>query len=191
MDIDIDLRTDFDPRTIMKQAIPASMVKNDELSKHPCGHYLQTMPVDSHTGLAAIPHKEAEQFGFFKFDFLHLSVLDHFSSKQEIRKLINEEPDWDLLLDEEQVAKLFQISKHPDLIAKLKPRSIVELADAIALVRPGKRHLIPAYIRGDKKSAKAELYTKTEDSYSYKRGHAISYALTIILQLHLIAQGKL
>lgn len=190
MDIDIDLRTDFDPRLIMKQAIAASIVKNGELTKHPCGHYLQNIPVDSHTGLAAIPHKEAEQFGFFKFDFLHSSVMDNFNNKDEIRALVNKEPNWDLLQDPDQVVKLFQVANHFALIEQLKPRSVIELADCLALIRPGKKYLLQKYMR-DKKGTRPELYRKTEDVYSYKKSHAISYALTIVLQLHLIAQGKL
>lgn len=191
MDIDIDLRTDFDPRLIMKQAIAASIVKNGELTKHPCGHYLQNMPVDSHTSLAAIPHKEAEQFGFFKFDFLHIWPLDYFSSKSEIRALLRKEPDWTLLEDPAQVAKCFQIGNQSELVTQIKPRSIQEMADCIALIRPGKSRLIQKYLK-DKQGTRKELYTREETGpYSFKKGHALAYAHTIVLCLHLIMQGKL
>lgn len=191
MDIDIDLRADFDPGLIMKQAIPASIVKNGELTKHPCGHYLQTMPIDAHTGLAAIPHKEAEQFGFFKFDFLHIWPLDYFTSKHEMRRLLQIEPDWSLLEDPKQVEKLFQINRQADLVTQLKPRSIQELADCIAIIRPGKARLLQKYLK-DKIGTRKELYVREEDGpYSFKKGHALAYAHTIVLCLHLIMQGKL
>lgn len=190
MDIDIDFQTTFDPRRIMRQAIPASMVKNDELVKHPCGHYFQTIPVDEETELAAIPYEQAEQLGYFKIDFLHLSTLDHFKSKDEIRQLLTQEPDWRLLLDPDVVAKLFQISKHYNLISKIRPKSVQEVADCIALIRPGKRHLIDQYLR-NKEAVRKELYRRSDDGYYFKRSHAISYALTIVLQLHLIARGTL
>jgi DNA polymerase III alpha subunit len=190
MDIDIDLKTNFDPRKIFANAIPASRVNEDELVKHPCGVYFQTIPVDPITELAAIPYEEAEVMGYFKIDFLHLSALDHFNSKDEIRALIAKQPDWTLLLNEEHVSKMFQINKRADLLAKVRPTSVQELADCIALIRPGKKHLLEQYLR-NKEQTRKELYKKTEDGYSFKRSHAISYALTIVLQLHLIEQGKL
>lgn len=194
MDIDIDTPTQFDPRKIMKQAIAASVIKGDKLVKHNCGYYFQTIPVDDITGVAAIPHTEAEQFGFFKFDILHLGVLDNFTSKSEIRRLIKQEPDWTILQNPEHIPKLFQIGNQADLISQFQPTSIIELADCIALIRPGKRRLINQYLRSkDKTAIRKELYTinKDEIGYCYKKPHAISYALTIVLQLHLIAQGKL
>ena len=190
MDIDIDFRSDFDPRKIFDQAISASMLRGNELVKHPCGHYFQTMPVDPLTGLAAIPYEEAECLGFFKIDFLHLSTLDHFSNKEQIRELLKLEPDWDLLLDVNHVRKLFQISKHEELLATLRPRSVQELADCIALIRPGKKHLLSAYVK-NKEAVRKELYQRPLPKGCYKKAHAISYALTIVLQLHLIELGKI
>ncbi len=99
MDIDIDLKTDFDPQKYFKEAVRASMVKNGELIKHPAGAYFQPIPVDSVTGLSAIPYEQAEEAGYFKIDFLHLSTLDFFDNKQQIRTLIKKEPDWLLLQD--------------------------------------------------------------------------------------------
>ena len=190
MDIDIDFSSTFDPRQLMKQAIPASMVKNGQLVKHPCGHYFQTIPIDSFTGFAAIPYEEAEVLGYFKIDFLHLSLLDSFKSKDEIRQLIAQEPDWSLLQNPEHVAKLFQIHKNEKLLRRVKPTSVQELADCIALIRPGKRHLLESYLH-DKPGTRKQLYAKEENGYSFKRSHALSYALTIILQMHLISRGTL
>lgn len=191
MDIDIDFKPSFDPRTVLPQAVPASMVREDDLAKHPCGHYLQNIPVDEITGWSAIPYEEAEVMGYFKIDFLHLSVLDYFESKQEIRTLLKVEPDWDLLLDEEQVQKLFQISKHAVVLSQVKPRSIQELADVIALIRPNKRHLLADY-RRDKKKTRPSLYRQSgDDKSSFKRSHSVAYAMTIVLQLHLIKAGVL
>ena len=190
MDIDLDLKTDFDPLTFFPEAIRASMVKNNELTKHNVGVYFQSIPVDKMTGLAAIPYEQAEQEGYFKIDFLHLSVLDDFNSKEEIRQLLKIEPDWKLLMRPDVVERLFQIHRQYDLISKLAPKSVEELADAIALMRPGKRHLVDAYLK-DKSLIRKELYKKPEDGkYYFKKGHAISYALNIVLQLHLI-KGKI
>lgn len=176
--------------TVFNQAIPASMVRDGELVKHPCGHYFQTMPIDPITGLAAIPYEEAECIGFFKIDFLHLAPLDQFKNKCQIRELISREPEWDLLLNETHVQKLFQVSKHPELMATLRPRSVQELADAIALIRPGRKQLLGAYLR-NREAVRKELYSRPLPKGCYKKAHAISYALTIVLQLHLIELGQL
>lgn len=186
MDIDLDFPTKFDPTKVFDKIVPASMVKDGALVKHPCGHYLQAIPVDPHTNLAAIPYEEAEALGYFKIDFLHLSVLDHFANKNEIRTLLKMEPNWKLLLDEQHVPKLFQIHKHARLLAKVRPCSIQELADCIALIRPGKRHLIDKYLNDRDTVREKELYTKDKEGYTFKRSHALAYAMTIVLQLHLI-----
>jgi DNA polymerase III alpha subunit len=191
MDIDLDLKTDFDPLEIFPEAVRASMIKNDDLVKHNVGVFFQSIPVDKMTGLAAIPYEQAEEVGYFKIDFLHLSLLDSFESKDEIRELLKHDPDWSLLMRPDVVGKLFQIHRQYDLVSKLAPKSVIELADCIALMRPGKRHLVDAYLK-DKDLIRTELYKKPEDGkYYFKKGHAISYALNIVLQLHLIKGGVL
>lgn len=191
MDVDIDFRTDFDPLTIFEDAIRASRVQDGELKAHTAGVYFQHIPKDKITGLAAIPYDKAEELGYFKIDFLHLSFLDNFESKDEIRVLLDKEPDWMLMQSPDTVPKLFQLHKHFELVSRVKPQSVQELADCIALIRPGKRYLLDAYIK-DRDVVRSELYTKPEDGRAwFKRPHAIAYALTIVLQLHLIKVGAL
>lgn len=187
MDIDIDLRTDFDPCDIFN-VTRASMILNGELKKHPAGVYFQTMKKDPLTGLAAIPFKEAEQFGFFKVDFLHVAVLDTFESKDEIRALIQVPPDWTMLQNRYVVEHLFQLKKHFDLLDDIRPTNIEELADCVAMIRPNKYALRYLY-RKDQKKVRKELYRTEGDKTSFKKGHAIAYATTIVLQLHLISAG--
>lgn len=191
MDIDIDFPTSFNPNSVLKNAIPASMVKNGKLVKHPCGHYLQSIPVDPITGLAAIPYEEAEALGYFKVDFLHLSLLDQFKSKSEMREMMAGEPDWSLLLVPEHVEKLFQLRRNASLLEVVAPSSVEEIADCIALIRPGKRNWLNAYIK-DREKTRPHLYrAEGDDTSAFRKSHAIAYALTIVLQLHLIKQGKL
>ncbi len=185
MDIDIDFKTEFDPLSLF-EAVRASRVQSGKLAKHPCGIYFQNIAVDPQTKLSAIPFKEAEDLGYFKIDFLHLSILDHFDSKEQIRQLSRLPPDWDMLQDEEVVEKLFQLHRHHATLVKVKPQSVQELADVIALIRPGKKKLLDAYIK-DKEAVRPHLYTKPDDGQMYyKKPHAVAYAITIVLQLHLI-----
>lgn len=188
MDIDIDFKTDFDPLDYFTNAVRASMVDKGALRKHPAGAYLQSIPKDGVTGLAAIPYKQAEKIGYFKIDFLHLTLLDIFESKAEIRALIKKEPDWSLLEDQETVEKLFQIHRHFDVVYKIKPKSIIDLADVMALIRPSKRYLINTYINSiEKENVRKILYTRPDDGKMwFKKSHSVAYSHYIVLQLHLI-----
>lgn len=186
MDIDVDVPPSFDAAKVFpKTAVKASMLRDGHLVPHPCGVYFQAVPVDPLTKLSAIPYEPAEELGLLKIDFLHLHVYAEFQSRDEIRELLKHDPDWKLLLIPSVVKKLFQISKHLDLLRQLKPESTEELADCLALIRPQKRYLLPLYLR-DPLKARTLLYTKEEgEAYGFKKAHAIAYALVIVLQLHL------
>jgi hypothetical protein len=186
MDIDIDLPVDFEPLDYFN-VVRASMVENGELKKHPAGVYFQNIPKDSETGLAAIPYKETEDIGFTKIDFLHLSMLKKFNSKRQIKEFLKREPEWSLLEDPKVVKHLFHIGKHFDVISRINPRSVIEIADVLALIRPGKMKLMDDYLQ-DKAGTRPELYTKRINS-DMRKAHAVSYALLIVLQLHLIGEA--
>lgn len=192
MDIDIDTPSSFSPTTFFN-AVRASMVRDDQLKPHPCGVYFQNIPQDRITGLAAIPFQEAEQLGYFKIDFLHLSLLDYFDNKQQIRTLLAKQPNWNLLTDDNVIPKLFQLHQHGFLLKKVRPKSILELADTIALIRPAKQHLVEQYVHTvDKTEIRKLLYKKPDNrQYYYKYSHALSYAHNVVLQLHLIQAGIL
>lgn len=163
-------------------------MKDDRYTPHPCGVYPQDIDQDPITKLAAIPYDIAENLGFMKLDFLHLSVYKHFKSHDEVCQLVNIDPNWQLLQMPSVVDKLFQLSKHFEVVSKIKPKSVEELADVIALIRPGKRQLVDAYIK-NKDVTRRILYTKGSGEYAFKRSHACAYSMVIILQLHLIEAG--
>ena len=188
MDIDIDLQPSFKVEDVFPHWKRAVVLKNNQITPHPCGAYPQNISSDPVTNLAAIPYDKAEEEGFMKIDFLHLSVYRHFSSHEEVCQLVNIEPNWSLLLVPSIVDKLFQVSKHADILARIKPKSIDELADVIALIRPGKRSLLDAYL-ANKETVRRVLYSKGSGEYSFKRSHACAYSMVIVLQLHLIEAG--
>jgi DNA polymerase III alpha subunit len=188
-DIDIDFPTSFKPEKVFPWT-RASIVKNGFLSPHPCGVYPQNIPQDCVTKLAAIPYEQAEELGYAKVDMLHLGVYDYFESREEILELLKIDPDWGLLLIPTEQKKLFQLSNHGDVLNEVKPKSIEELADVLALIRPGKRQLAKLY-KVDRAGTRRILYAKDESGYSFKKSHAIAYAMVIVLQLHLISTGVL
>lgn len=188
MDIDIDTPASFDP-TELFDCVRASMVQQDQLVKHNVGVYFQNIARDPITGLAAIPYKQAEEYGFTKIDFLHINVLNSFTSKKQIRQLLKIEPDWELMQDESVCKQLFQLSNHHDLVMAVKPTSVQEVADCIALIRPAKKHLIPNYIN-NKEKTREQLYELDSTKGTFKKSHAVSYALNVKLQLHLIKANR-
>lgn len=186
MDIDIDLRSDFKLERVFKTAIPASTFEKEkgELKRHIVGAYFQNIPKDQLTGLAAIPYEEAEDLGYLKIDFLNLALLSNFESKDEVLYFARKEPNWDKLMDREFTEKLFHISKHFDIVYQIKPKSILELADILALIRPGKMILLDKYLK-NKKLTRKELYTKRQVS-DLRKSHAIAYAVNIVINMNLL-----
>lgn len=187
-DVDIDVSDTFDANKIFGTFTRASQLKNGDLVPHNVGYYFQQIPTDPwHPGISAIPYNWAEEQGFQKIDFLHLSFLDVFTDKEQLRKLAKKEPRWELLDHHINVTKLFHIGNHYDIVSRVRPRSIDDLADVVALIRPGKRNLLERYL-SEKEYVRSFLYKKT-DQYYFKRSHAIGYAHVIVVQLHLLASG--
>lgn len=117
-------------------------------------------------------------------------MYTHFTSHEEIRELLKHEPDWTLLRIPSVVQQLFQLGKHHELLDQVRPTSILELADCLALIRPQKRFLLKYYMADRDKTRRDHLYKHEEgDGYAFKKAHAIAYAMVIVLQLHLIKHG--
>lgn len=189
MDVDVDTPSSFNALKVFPTAIRASMYRDQKLTPHQCGVYFQTIPTDPITGLAAIPYEDAEAIGAFKVDFLHVSVYDHFSSREEITELLKIDPDWTLLKIPSVVKQLFQLSKHYETISKVQPQNLMELADVLALIRPQKSYLMEYYLK-DTERARKMLYSRdAAEGYAFKKAHAVAYAMVIVLQLHLIKGG--
>lgn len=189
-DIDIDVKSTFDPTFTgwVKAAIYDD--ENEVMKSHPVGYHPQEIPIDPLTGNSAIPYDRAEELGYAKVDFLTLNLYDRVTDRRELERFLNEEPDWDLLLDPTIQVKLFQLHKHGDIINLLKPRSVEELACILALVRPGKKQLIGLYQKS-KVLVEDVLWEDSGTGYQFKKSHAICYAMVIQVQLHLFKLGRM
>lgn len=189
-DVDIDINDDFNPSKLFTYYTRASQIKQDKLISHNVGFYFQQIPTDPwNPQQSSIPYDIAQQLGFQKIDFLHLTFLDNFKNKNELRTLMKQTPNWDLLNHQTNVVKLFQIGNHFDVVSLVKPKSIDDLADVVALIRPGKKRLLERYLK-DKQYVRSFLYKKT-DQYYFKRSHAIGYAHVIAVQLLMIETGAM
>jgi len=178
-DIDIDLKNREDVLTKLKH-IPASII-TDTVKKHNTGVYFHDMPHDPSTNLSTINYKEAENLGYFKIDLLNVKIYEHVKNEAHLNELLEREPDWDLLLHKEIVQQLFHIHDHYDIVAQMQPRSINQLAMVLAIIRPAKRNLLGQ----EWLTIEKQVWLKPNDnSYYFKKSHAVSYAYAIIVQLN-------
>jgi DNA polymerase III alpha subunit len=183
-DVDIDLQ-DRDKLLQLIQCVPASMLRDGNLTKHLVGVYFQQIPQDD-SGISAFDYEQAEQLGWQKFDFLNNSIYTGVKSEQHLVELLTTEPNWNLLSYREIVEQLAHINAHYDLLQMHLPSSIEQLAMFIALLRPGKRHLIGKSWQ----TIEAEIWIPTE-KYYFKKSHAIAYATSIVVQLNLLASQSI
>ena len=185
MDIDIDIQN-VKIDTIFKNCRHASRIFDNEIKCHPVGIYFQNIPLDPKTKFAAIPYEESEKFGFYKVDFLHLTTLDRFQNRRQMLDVLKLPVNWESFKNQNIVSKLPQINKSFDIINAVAPKSIIELADCLTLIRPAKRKYLQRYLL-NRENIRPLLYQKDEgEKYSFKKGHAIAYAQNILIELHFI-----
>jgi hypothetical protein len=187
MDIDIDFP---DRKTVLNliKHIPAMIDDNGTFKKHNTGVYCHSIPYNPLTGTASIDYKSAEDRGYFKIDFLNVTAYKDVKNEEQLTNLLNTEPLWDLLYEKEICDQLFHINGYHNLLAELKPTSIVELAMLLAMIRPGKKHLIPICKNQGFDAIENEIWTKTDQAYFFKHAHGIAYASVIVVQLNLICE---
>jgi len=185
-DIDIDLG-DRTQALAHLQHVPASILRDGKLTKHNSGIYVTDIPVDPFTGQAAIDYQAAEARGYVKLDLLNVSLYTQIKSEEHLQHLMDTEPAWEKLYDPEFFAKLIHVGSHYDLLLKCPEavNSIPRMAMFLALIRPGKRHLIGKTW----KEVAATVWEKTEnDVYFFKKSHSISYAHLVVVNMNLLTQ---
>jgi len=184
-DIDIDFADRTKVLDVVKH-VPAAMESNGMFKKHNTGAYCHSIPYNPLTGLASIEYKTAEERGYFKIDFLNVSIYEKVRDEAHLKQLMETEPLWDLLEQDDFTNLLFHINGYGGLLRKLKPKSILELAACLALIRPGKKHLQEKTWS----EIMMEIWTKpTTGEYHFKKAHAVAYATAIVVQMNLICEG--
>jgi len=185
MDIDLDF-ADRSKILDIVQHVPASRLEDGVFKKHNTGVYCHTIPYNPITGLSNIDYKTAEGRGYFKIDFLNVGVYRDVKDHQHLERLMSTEPLWDLLEQDEFVDLLFHVSGHGSTLRQMKPRNIEQLAAVLAMIRPGKKHLIGQ----DWNNVMKEIWIKPAgDEYYFKKAHAISYAMVVIVHMNLICES--
>ena len=184
-DIDIDFADRTQALNHFKH-ITAAIEDNSTFKKHNTGVYCTSIPYNPITGISTIDYKRAEDRGYFKIDFLNVGVYEGVKNKEHLKKLLETEPLWDLLLEDEFTQNLFHVNGHGSILRQSKPESIEQLAAVLAMIRPAKRYLIGK----DWTTVMTEVWTKPEnDEYYFKKAHAVAYAAAIVVQMNLICEN--
>jgi hypothetical protein len=181
MDIDID----FADRTLVLSKLKHRVAKLDSNKKHNTGIYVTEIPHNPIDNLSTIDYKQAEERGYFKIDFLNVSIYKDVRDEEHLDALIKKEPLWELLLEDQFVDLLFHLSGHGDVLKKTCPTSVEQLAAVLAMIRPAKRYLIGK----NWTTIMNEVWTKPETGeYFFKKAHAISYAVAVVVHMNLLCE---
>ena len=184
-DIDIDFSDRSKALELFKHTA-ASRVDNGQVKPHNTGIYVTSVPKDERNNLSTIEYKTAEERGYFKIDFLNVGVYEGVRSEEHLKQLMETEPLWDLLLQDDFANLLFHLNGHGTVLKKTCPTSVEQLSAVLAMIRPAKRHLIGQ----DWKTIMKEVWTKPEnDEYYFKKAHAVAYAMAIVVQMNLICEN--
>jgi DNA polymerase III alpha subunit len=184
-DIDIDF-IDREQALKLFKHTTASRNDNGQLVKHNTGVYMHEVPVDPVSSLCNVPYEQAEEQGLFKIDFLNVSIYKGVRNEEHLTELLNTEPLWDLLLQEDFSNLLFHVNGHGSVLREMQPTSIEQLAAVLAMIRPAKRHLIGKPWT----TVMSEVWIKPEtNDYYFKKSHATAYAAAIVVQMNLICES--
>jgi hypothetical protein len=184
-DIDIDFA---DRESILRliNSVPARQLHQGQVRRHNSGVYVTDIPYDPVNQCAAIDYETAEQRGYFKIDFLNMSVYNLVRSPEHYKEMQAQEPPWSRLwTDTTWAQQLAHIGNYTGLLQSMKPNSIPRMAAFISIIRPGKAHL-----QNRPWTEVFESVWNGDDNrgYTFKKAHAISYAALVALHMNLLNQ---
>ena len=187
MSADIDIN--FADREHILELIrhtPARQITDGKPRRHNSGVYVTDIPQDPVNHCATIDYESAESRGYFKLDFLNMSVYQLIQNPAHYEQMLDQTPPWSRLwTDREWASKLVHIGNYTDLLKVMQPDSIPRMAAFISIIRPGKAHL--------QTRPWPEVFASVWDGdesqgFVFKHSHAISYAALVALHMNLISQ---
>lgn len=183
-DVDIDLPDRAELLKLIKH-IPARL----ETGKvHNSGVYVTDIPVDPVANIAAIDYNTAETRGYFKLDFLNMSVYKLIKSPEHYKEMLEATPPWDRLhTDPRWAQQLVHVGNYTELLKNMRPDNIQRMAAFISIIRPGKAHL--------QNKPWADVFSNVWDGddskgYTFKKSHALGYAMLVALHMNLLSQSS-
>ena len=185
-DLDIDC-ADRSKILSLIQHTPARMNHRDGARAHNSGVYVTPIPRDPLKGLASIDYETAEQRGYFKIDFLNMSVYQHIKDAEHYEWLLAQPVPWHRLWEDPDWAQqLVHVGNYTELLGAMRPDSIPRMAAFIAIIRPGKAHL--------QRRPWNEVFESVWDGdtalgYTFKKSHAIAYAQLVALHMNILVHA--
>ena len=180
-----DIDIDFADRDIILSQLKHRVAKLNTDKKHNTGVYATEIPHNPIDNLATVEHKAADERGYFKLDFLNVSIYKDVKDEAHLTQLMERTPLWQLLEHEDFSDKVFHLNGHSELLKQLKPNSVQQLAATLAIIRPAKRHLA----NSNWNLIFQDVWTKpTDNSYYFKKAHAISYAMACVVHMNLLCE---
>lgn len=184
-DIDIDVA---DRDFILKHLPHVSALAKDNEAKHNVGVYFQNIPRNPLNGYASINFEDAQDLGYFKIDILNNHIYENVKDEEHLNKLVNQEPIWSLLEYDEIIEQMVHIHSYANIVKRMKPTTVEQLAMVLAMIRPAKKHLVGK----DWDTIKETIWNKPKDgSYHFKKSHSIAYSISIVVQLNLLVEQLL
>ena len=184
-DIDIDF-SDRNQILNLIRHIPARQIVQKQVRRHNSGVYVTAIPYDPVNECAAIDYESAEQRGYFKIDFLNMSVYQLIKSPKHYTEMLAATPPWNRLWqDSTWASQLVHIGNYTELLKSMRPDSIPRMAAFISIIRPGKAHL--------QNKSWEDVFNSVWDGddsqgYTFKKSHALSYAALVALHINLLNQ---
>lgn len=187
-DIDIDFGDRNQILSLLKHT-SASIIRDEKLIKHNTGVYFTDIPVDPYTGQASLDYQVAEDRGYLKLDFLNVNLYQQVKNESHLEQLMQQEPDWSKLYDTAFCGQLIHIGNHYNTLIKMPEpvNSIPRMAMFLSVIRPAKRHLIGLPWA---EVAKTVFEKSQDDSYYFKKAHAISYAHLVVVHMNLLTNAE-
>lgn len=184
-----DIDIDFGNRDLILDKIdhiPASMRNINPIRKHATGIYVTEIPYDPVNNMAAIDYEVAEERGYMKIDMLNVHVYNMVRDEKHLVELM-QEPDWSMLNDSKIVEQLIHLGNHYNSIQRMPEpiNSIARLSMFLAVIRPGKKHLIGLpWVEVAK-----TIWDRIEGTYSFKKSHAVAYANLVVVHMNLLKEN--
>jgi hypothetical protein len=184
MSADIDI--DFADRETILKLVQHTPARQSNGKKHNSGIYVTDIPRDPVAGCAALDSETAEQRGYFKLDFLNMSVYQLVRDPAHYEAMLTATPPWERLwTDGAWASQLVHVGNYTDLLRVMKPDSIPRMAAFISIIRPGKAHL---QTRPWPEVFKSVWDGDDSQGYTFKKSHAVSYAALVALHMNLLNQ---
>jgi hypothetical protein len=184
-DIDIDVADRSKLLEIIDHTA-ASIYKSKQRKKHNSGIYVTEIPYDPVHDAASLSYEYAEKRGYVKLDILNVYVYSMVRDENHLLSLMKP-PDWTKLSNREFVEQLVHLGNHYDELQSMpeKVDSIKKLAMFLAIIRPGKKHLLGLPWADVEKTV---WQKSSDDSYSFKRSHSLAYATLVTVHMNLFSE---